>query len=503
MRLTGRLPLLACLLMLLAPACSGDTAIPVSVLDVQLRAALAQNQITPINAGPEHSEAQVSLGQALMFDKVLSGDGNISCATCHNPARGLGDNLAVSIGAGGSGLGEERTLGSGVLIARNAPEVFNRGAPEWRSMFWDSRVARLAGGMLRTPAGMQTPPGLESVLAAQSLFPLESREEMRGDADDGSDGNDLAECTDGDFPCVWNGVLARLRDIPGYVTLFEDAYADVDEAADINISHVANAIGAFESAAWSFFDTPWDDYVAGDDDALTAEAKRGAILFFGQGRCSVCHRGNLFTDQLHHDIGSPQIGPGKGDGPTLAGQTDDFGLGHESGQLQDRYKFRTPPLRNVAVSAPYHHAGAYRSLRDAVAHYRNVRAALDNYDIDQAGDDNVVALGTRDEHDPAWRGGVLANLDPVLGQNPGAGGPPPPPPPPATAGDEPPPPPPPGNPPNGPIQLSNQQIDDIVAFLAALTSPTLFELADTIPASVPSGCPVAEGAGSCEASVLD
>ena len=125
-------------LSLMVSACKDETAL---TTDQQLRAIIARNNITPIDAGPAHSEAKVALGQALMFDKMLSGSGNISCATCHHPSRALGDGLSVPIGAGGEGLGDARDLGDGQLIARNAPEVFNRGSVEWTSMFWDSRVS--------------------------------------------------------------------------------------------------------------------------------------------------------------------------------------------------------------------------------------------------------------------------------------------------------------------------------------------------------------------------
>lgn len=442
-----------------------------SPLDAQLRGLLDMNRITPIDAGPSHGEAKVELGQALMFDKMLSGRGNISCATCHHPARALGDGLSVPIGEGGVGLGSERSLGDGHLIPRNAPEVFNRGSVEWVSMFWDSRVGiDPMNGRIRTPAGMDTPPGLESVLAAQALFPLTSREEMRGQADDGSDGNDLAECADDDFACIWDGVVDRIRAVPEYVALFEAAYPEITGPAQITITQVANAIAAFEATEWSFFDTPWDAYVAGDDEALTEEAKRGAALFFGRARCSSCHAGPLFTDQLHHNIAAPQVGPGKGDGATINGQSDDFGLAHETGRTADRYRFRTPPLRNVAATAPYLHSGAYSSLADVVRHYRNPAGALENYDISMAGDANIAALGTRDENDPGWRPAVLGGLAPQL---------------------------------TPPIQLNDREVDELVAFLASLTSPTLFELEDTIPASVPSGCPVGEGEGTCPGSVLD
>lgn len=98
-----------------------------SAADVQLRAALAQNGITVAPVAPAQDPAKVALGEALMFDKVLSGDKNIACATCHHPQLASADGLSTSIGTGGLGLGPART---GPLIARNAPPLWNRSSME-------------------------------------------------------------------------------------------------------------------------------------------------------------------------------------------------------------------------------------------------------------------------------------------------------------------------------------------------------------------------------------
>lgn len=427
----------------------------------ELRAAVVAAGITPLEAGPAHPQAKVELGQLLMFDKVLSGAGNIACATCHHPLAALGDGLSLPFGEGGAGLGRARDQAAAAVIPRNAPEAFNRGAPAWHTMFWDSRVAGDAEHGFVTPAGEALPPGLDSVLAAQAMFPPTSRDEMRGQADDGTDANDLAECADDDLDCVWTGLVARLRGIPEYVDLFVAAFADVDGAEDITFVHVANAIAAFEATAWSFFDAPWDRYVVGDDLALTDQETRGALLFFGEAGCAACHSGNLFTDQAHHNIGAPQIGPGKG-----AAAPEDLGREAVTGEPADRCAFRTPPLRNVAFTAPYLHSGAYVSLRDAVVHHLDPVMALEQYDV------STAAPGSNgvDQMTPAVKATILAHLDPLV----------------AT-----------------PIDLTATEIDDLVAFLSALTSSSIFSLPETIPARVPSGCPVAESGATCDPAVLD
>jgi len=207
-------------LLVLATGCDGWTTPsgPPASLDAELRQSLSRWGTVPIGPTPAQPPALVDLGQALMFDKVLSGNRDIACATCHNPVTNAGDGLALAIGTGGSGLGPSRTLGPGrQFIPRNAPTLLNTGlgAPY---LFWDGRVANLGfgggeGGAFQTPAGTQLPAGLPTLLAAQAMFPVMNREEMRGlpgDHDRFGNPNELAEFADTDFVGLWQGVMQRL-----------------------------------------------------------------------------------------------------------------------------------------------------------------------------------------------------------------------------------------------------------------------------------------------------
>lgn len=131
---------------------------------------------------------------------------------------------------------------------------------------------------------------------------------------------------------------------------------------DLGFQHAANAIAAFESAAYTFLDSPFDQYLEHDNNngALADDAKRGALLFYGSAGCANCHSGSLLTDQRHHNIGIPPVGPGKAPESPL-----DFGRARETGRVKDAYEFRTPPLRNVTLTGPWMHSGAYTTLRGA------------------------------------------------------------------------------------------------------------------------------------------
>ncbi|MCA9796600.1 MAG: cytochrome-c peroxidase, partial [Candidatus Eremiobacteraeota bacterium] len=216
----------------------------------------------------------------------------------------------------------------------------------------------------------------------------------------------------------------------------------------LGFQHAADAIAAFEIARIEHLNSPFDRYVAGDNAALTDAQKRGGQIFYGRGRCAACHRGGLLSDLAFHNIASPQVGPGKGAEAPL-----DFGRGRETGQPGDRFRFRTPTLRNVALTGPWMHSGSYTSLQAVVRHYINPAQALNNYNPNQLQPQFQSQVHVQDQ----LNAGVLNTIDPVL----------------AT-----------------PIQLNNGDVNDLVDFLGALTDDTSTNLNGLAPASVPSGLPV-------------
>jgi cytochrome c peroxidase len=439
--------------LLLAAACGGDGATAPDAMDPVLHQLLAAARVTPVDPPPAQDPALVALGRALMFDKILSGNRDISCATCHDPAAHTSDALSLSIGTGGVGAGPARALGTArQFIPRNAPELFNRGYPEFTSMFWDGRVARGADGGLDTPAGAALPAGLSGPLAAQAMFPVFTRLEMRGhpgDVDRFGAPNELAALGDDDPSPVWAALMTRLLAIDGYVTLFQAAYPGVP-LDQLGFQHAANAIAAFETAAFASSGSPFDDYLRGADDALSPAAKRGALLFFNNPGCVQCHRGPQLSDQKFHNIGVPQVGPGFG-----PAAPQDFGRGGVSGADDDRYLFRTPPLRNVELTGPWMHDGAYTTLTAAVRHYLDPHKSLTGFD---AGGLRAELRGTY-LNDPATLQAMLQTLDSTVRE---------------------------------PAPLSDAQVDELVTFLRALTDPAAADLGAVVPASVPSGLPVGE-----------
>ncbi len=401
---------------------------------------------------------QVQLGRLLFYDKILSGNRNISCATCHHPAENTGDGLAVSVGEGGSGLGSERDAGAGVSaivmrVGRNAQPLFNLGAREFRAFFHDGRVEIDPDDTDRflTPIGDALPDGLDNLLAAQALFPMASVEEMAGHPGE----NDIADAVSvEDVHAAWQRVEQRIRDIPEYVDLMMAAYSHIKNSADIRITDVGNAIAAFTTVEWRADQSRFDAYLRGESSALTAVEQRGFTLFYGAAGCAVCHSGALQTDHAFHAVAMPQIGPGKGHG--FDGH-DDFGREIVTGNPANRYQFRTPSLRNVAHTGPWGHSGAFDTLEASVRHHLDPVVSLASYKPPAA---MLPSRPDLDGRDYLVQENRVRRLD-ISRRNELA-----------------------------PVKLSDTQVQELLAFLMALTDERSIATEGGVPISVPSGLPV-------------
>lgn len=400
--------------------------------------------------------AQVELGRSLFFDKILSGTDDIACATCHHPFAGTGDGLSLGLGHTSEFLSVMRVPlpGNRGRIVRNATGLFNLG---WRGvtmLTWDGEVsldpAQPSG--FATPVGNALPTGLHDILAAQNMFPTNQAREMAGS----DPANPIsAAATALDHPTVWALYAAKVAAVPEYVTLFQAAFPDVSQAADITFVHIANALSAFQISAFRSDEAPFDRYLRGDTDALSPSQIAGMDLFYGDANCSTCHSGPFQSDMGFHAISIPQFGPGRTTG--IDGR--DFGRVRISRNNADRFRYRTPMLRNVALTAPYGHDGAYPTLEGIVRHHLDAVQSMNAWDPSLAilppnprpqFDDFVVF------NDPADRAARAAanEIDPIA--------------------------------------LSDEEVAQLVDFLHALTDPKFIDMRTLVPRTVPSGLPVAD-----------
>lgn len=398
---------------------------------------------------------EARLGQLLFYDPILSGNREVACATCHHPAFGTSDGLSLGLGDGGRGLGPRRVADPDNLpeerVPRNAQALWNLGALEYRSMFHDGRVevdqSRPNG--MRTPLDEDMPVGFASMLAAQTMFPVVSPDEMAGHYQE----NEISTAVrlgmisgpDG----AWARLTTRVAAIPEYAALFAEVYPEVAAGRPIAFTDISNAIAAFMEFEFRSDTAPFDAVLRGEA-TMAPEAAAGMALFYGEAGCSTCHAGPFLTDHGFHAMGEPQFGPGKG--ARFETHHRDEGRFRVTGQAGDWYAFRTPALRNVALTAPYGHSGAHRTLAGFLAHHTD-GGAVAEYDRAEAVLPTLAVEDWAVLDDPAQVSAIAEAAE--QGFRPDAG-----------------------------------QIASLVAFLETLTDPVAVSGRLGVPASVPSGLTV-------------
>ncbi len=364
---------------------------------------------------PDINSPKAQLGMDLFFSKTLGGDFDSACVTCHHPALGGGDNLSLPIGVEADDsdlLGPGRTNydafnnpEGGPPVPRNAPTTFNVIAWD-KFQFHDGRIESLdktpgANGAgpsgIRTPdseLGVADPLAGNNLLHAQARFPVTSTEEMKGFNHTKYTNQTIRELLAGRLG-GYGDESYMLYDVYHWLRKFRRAFSSPDGSAEelITEQNVALLIAEYERSQ-AFVNTPWKEYIQGNNWAISRAAKKGALLFYtpsseGGANCSSCHTGDFFTDESFHNLAMPQIGSGKGDGED---GSKDFGRARETGLEADKFAFRTPTLLNVEVTGPWSHAGSYTSLEAVIKHHLNATNAIDNYDTNQLLQDGIRNL---------------------------------------------------------------------------------------------------------------
>lgn len=409
------------------------------------------------------NRAEIELGRSLFFDKILSGNKNISCATCHHPSIAGVDSVSLSLGEGATGLGQDRRDGYGKsavlgFVPRNSPALFNLGSSHFQSFFHDGRVElnRYYPNGIKSPTGLDLPVGLNGPLAVQAMFPVTSVVEMAGVWYENDIGG-YAERKENAL--VWHEMAERVQDILPYATAFREVYGVQQQ--EIRYVDIANAIAAFIDAEFRSVDSPFDRYINGEKTALSESQKEGMKLFYGKAQCATCHSGVFQTDSGFHSIALPQVGPGKRGGSFVPRRLlTDLGRELVTSNPADRFKFRTPSLRNVELTAPYGHDGAYRRLESIVRHHISPVEMMASYNCEKE-----LLLPKRNENErsskvcrlmsnPAERVRLLES----------------------------------SNLPN--VAVSDKEIEQLLSFLGALTDDTSRDRSGEVPKSVLSGLDV-------------
>lgn len=390
------------------------------------------------------------LGRNLFHDTIVSLKGDQSCAACHSATAGFGDTKSIAIGIDNNFIvGADR---AGTRNQRRTPMAANSAF--FPTLMWNSRFASLSGDPFDNSGGFIFPPPESAslsdkahLLVAQAFIPPTERVEAAGFE------------FPGDNYAIRVEVIRRINEVPEYRKRFGKIFREVKAGAPISYDMFAKAIAEFEFTL-VFTDAPIDKFARGQRNAMTDDQKRGALLFFGRANCDSCHSvsgqsNEMFSDFQQHVIGVPQIVPTVGnvvfDG---ALQNEDFGLEQVTGNPNDRYKFRTSPLRNVGLQPAFFHNGAYTRLEDAIRFHLNPTAVAPNYDPVTAGVD-------ADLQNPVGPiAPVLARLDPLM---------------------------------QSPVYLSDEEFRQIVDFVrSGLLDPRAKpeNLRRLVPSRVPSGRPL-------------
>src|SRR5215469_5128796 len=451
------------------------------------------------NLGRPIDTKLANLGRLLWFDKIHSLHHDNTCGGCHSPTNGFGDSQPMAIGVQNNNfVGPDR---AGPRNQRRTPLMVNTAL--YPAMMWNGRFNSLSGDPFNSSQGFRFPfpeddtrfsfandvaNHVTQLLQAQAHMPPTELIEVAGF--NGTCPNGVPDPTLGPAFCRFDDgkgeivplpdstgsrnepirqkALSILNATPAYRQLFGEVFPEVAAGAPIDFFMFGKAIAEFEFTL-VFADAPIDQFARGDRSAMTAAEKHGALLFFGKANCVQCHAvsgrsavgesNEMFTDFQERVIGVPQIAPffGVGQGNVIfdgPGQDEDFGLEQISGNPDDRYKFRTAPLRNLALQAAFFHNGAMTRIQDAIRHHLNVFDSARSYNPARAGlpADLTHRIGPIEP--------VLKRLDPLL---------------------------------KNPIHLTDLEFSDLVSFVrdGLLDQRAKAEnLCKLVPPQVPSGLPV-------------
>lgn len=305
----------------------------------------------PIPKDNPLTEAKIKLGKKLFFDDMLSGDGSMSCDSCHDPKQGWATNTRYS------------PAYPTITERRNSPTIINTGyAKRW---IWDGRAGSLdkqALGPMKNPLHMNQNPGL---------------------------------------------AVEEIRAEPEYVKMFEEAFG-----GKITPANIGKALASFERTIVSK-NSPFDRYIQGDKNALDSKAIKGLAIFKGKGKCILCHNGVNFTDGDFHNLGVPE--PDDFQSPPVQTSLrfdlkrtknkewlttkEDLGRATITKRKEDIGKFKTPTLRHIAQSGPYMHNGVFETLQEVLEFYNkgggdhpNKSKLLKPLNLSEEEMENLVAL---------------------------------------------------------------------------------------------------------------
>jgi cytochrome c peroxidase len=311
-----------------------------------------------------------SVGEALFETKLLSGNLDTSCSTCHLKNLNRIDGLKMSVGVGGAGEGIDREKdGKGIIVPRNVFTLIGRGHIDYKTYFWDGKV-QVEKDRLVSIIGDASFKGFDSPLSIAAILPLLARDEFLGLIElNETNEMEIIDKAYHEQRYEVASTILRNRILVSEGDEWDELRSKLHESNikidTLQLSDIGNALAAFLIEKENCVTNKWTEYITGNKDILTVNEKKGAYLFYGKARCSSCHSGDLLSDFKFHSIGVPQ----GNFGVSVYGQ--DLGRSEISLNHKDRFKFKTPSLLNVSKTKPYGHNGVFEELDDVVLFHIN------------------------------------------------------------------------------------------------------------------------------------
>jgi cytochrome c peroxidase len=365
--------------------------------DAILKKAALENGFAPASATHvQTSPPLVPLGKIFFESKNLSLNSDVSCGDCHLDKFGSGDGIPLAIGIGGTNAGRDRALGNGAIIPRNTLALWGRGGKDFNVFFWDGRTD-FSGKNKISPFG-ENFPSEDPLVTMIHLPAIEIREMLQEDKFISSQKKESVANAQN----VFSSIIGRLnRNEAGAMAKLAGALRI--EKSELSFVNIATAIAHFIRRKFQIESSPFHKYIF-EEGKLSETERRGALLFYGKGKCGICHSGPYFSDFKFHSIAMPQLGFGKN------GFGVDYGRYNATHNPKDLYRFRTPPLVNVAKTAPFGHSGSLATLDEAIiAHFDPLRfiepnkmSSLDRHEIYKrmlAGAEGIVQIGYLDDQE--------------------------------------------------------------------------------------------------------
>lgn len=303
---------------------------------------------------------KVEVGRLLFESPLMSLNGSISCRDCHLDEFGSTDGLPNAVGVGGEGKGKERLKTDGRILPRNVLPFWGRGGKGFDTFFWDGKVHSQDDRIISQFGDV--PPSSDPLIVAIHLPSVELRE-MVADTPEVRDTLVVENVSAAE--AIQSKLAKRFARDAEIGPMLDRAYGKQVNA--ITFAQIGDALAQFIRHEFRMRPTPFERFVFAGGP-ITTKQLAGGILFYGRGRCASCHNGPYFSDLRFHAVAFPQAGFGKN------------GFGIDEGRYnitydpKDRFLFRTPPLHNVHLTAPYSHSGSVTTIQKAIiAHFDPLR----------------------------------------------------------------------------------------------------------------------------------